>query len=81
VSEEDLFGMAQNFVTDVLVKHSDGISKLQLRLKTHEAAEAKVGAEIARAIVEEFFGSDPALTRVLDMLDYSIKGAQVIPKA
>jgi hypothetical protein len=75
--DEDVMTAAVNGVSAVLEKNPQGVSKLLMRTGTFKAVGDAVGAEMAQAVIDTFFGNDEALNSVLNQVGYGIAGAQV----
>lgn len=79
--DDAILSAAINGASAVLEKSPAGVTKLLMRTGTFKAVNAAVGADMAQAVIETFFGSDEVLNGLLGQLDYQIVGAAIKPIA
>jgi hypothetical protein len=80
-TDDDVLVAATSAITDILEKQPDGCTKLLMRTGVFKAINGKQGADMAQAVINNYFGSDDALNSVLGLLGYKVTGANVKPAA
>lgn len=64
-------------ISEVLEKNPNGCPKLILRTGTFKSVKTAHGDELANAVMNKYFATDPALTGILSTLGYTLVGSQV----
>lgn len=80
-ADEDTLTSAINGISAVLEANPKGCTKLLLRTGTFKAVSGSAGAEVANAVLNQFFGTDAALNSVLGSVGYVVQGGNVVPQA